>query len=192
MSTLDNPHSTVDPKGVSPWPTGSRYGLIAALVLIVLGLAVHLAGMVDYSNQNSAGNWVMNLVNWGVMIGAMVMAINHHRDKELGGYIKFGRAFTIGFIVSLIIAVISAIWTVVFFTMIEPDLINTILEASRDRMIEQQGMSEEQVEQSMPMVKMFVSPGAMAAFAGLGTLFFGLVFSLIVAAVLKKNPPEVV
>lgn len=188
MSTLDNPNEMVSPEHVSPWPTGNRYGLIAGLILVAVGLVIHLAGIVDYSNQSSGGNWVANIANWGVMIAAIVMAVKYHRDEELGGHITFGRAFYVGFIVTLLIAVITLVWSYVFFGFIESGLLTEMTEMTREQMIEEQGLSEEQVEQAMSYTAMFFTPGGMALMAGIGTIFIGLVISLIAGGIMKKTP----
>jgi len=188
MSTLDNPHDPASTTDASPWPVGSRYGLIAGLALIVIGMIIHLAGIVDYTNQNSSGNWISNIVNLAVLIGAMAMAIKYHRDQQLGGYVSFGRAFYVGFIVTLIITIVSAIWMYIFFAFVEPGLVSDMMEMTREQMIEEQGMSEDQVEQAMQYTAWFMNPVGMAISGGLFTLFFGVVLSLIVAAVMQKKP----
>ncbi|HQU59747.1 MAG TPA: DUF4199 domain-containing protein, partial [Saprospiraceae bacterium] len=97
-----------------------------------------------------------------------------------------------GFIVVLIASVISMIYTYVYFTMIEPGMIENILDASREKMIEGQGMDEDQAEQALSMMSWMFSPVAMTIIAGVGSLFMGAIFSLIVGAIMKRNPPEAV
>ncbi|MCG8330109.1 MAG: DUF4199 domain-containing protein [Chitinophagales bacterium] len=191
MSTLDNPNDHIQPEKVSPWPTGTRYGMIAGLILIAVGLVIHLAGLVDYTNQNSSGNWISNIINAAVMIGAIVMAIKYHRDEELGGHISYGKGFGVGFIVVLLITVLNAVWTFLFFSFIEPDLIHTILDASREQMIEQQGLSEEQADQGLAMMKWMFNPIGMSVWISLFILMSGVFFDLIIAAIMKKSAPQV-
>lgn len=187
MSTLDNPNETVDPNDVSPWPTGSRHGLLAGLVLIVVGLIIHMAGLVDYTGQSSSGSWISNIATWGVMVAAIVMAVRQHRDQELGGFITFGRSFYTGFIVSLLIGLISAIWGYVFFAFVEPGLIDTMMEVSREQMIDQQGMSESDADQAMSYMTWMMNPAALSMFAAVGSLVAGMIFSLIIGAVMKRE-----
>jgi hypothetical protein len=187
MSTLDNPNETIDPKEVSPWPTGSRHGLLAGLVLIVVGLIIHMTGMVDYTGQNTGGNWISNIATWGVMIAAIVLAVRQHRDQDLGGYITFGRSFYTGFIVSLLIALTSAIWGYIFFAFVEPGLIDTMMEVSREQMIEQQGMSESDADQAMSYMTWMMNPAMLSVFAAVGSLIAGTIFSLIIGAIMKRE-----
>ena len=71
-------------------------GLIGGLVSILIGLMSHVLGLVDLQNPNSVGGWVSSILNWGVIVGAIFMAIKHHRDNELGGYITMGRSIGMG------------------------------------------------------------------------------------------------
>jgi hypothetical protein len=187
MSTLDNPNETIDPKEVSPWPTGSRHGLLAGLVLIVVGLIIHMTGMVDYTGQNTGGNWISNIATWGVMIAAIVLAVRQHKEQELGGFISFGRSFYVGFIVSLLIALTSAIWGYIFFAFVEPGLIDTMIEMSREQMIEQQGMSESDADKAMGMMGWMMNPAILSLFAAVGSLIAGTIFSLIIGAIMKRE-----
>ncbi|MBV6654744.1 MAG: DUF4199 domain-containing protein [Mameliella sp.] len=187
MSTLDHPNESIDPQNVSPWPTGSRHGLLAGLVLIVVGLIIHMTGMVDYSGQNSGGNWVSNITTWGILIAAIFLAVRQHRDQELGGYISFGRSFYVGFIATLLIMVVTTIWGFVFFSFVEPDLIDTMMEMSREQMIEQQGLSESDADQAMGMMGWMMNPVGLSVIGGFATLFTGSIFSLIIGAIMKRE-----
>ncbi|MCB0567108.1 MAG: DUF4199 domain-containing protein [Phaeodactylibacter sp.] len=189
MSTLDNPNDYVDPSKVSAWPTASRYGLLAGLILVVVGLLIHLSGMVDYTNQGGGANWIVNLLNWGITVAAIVMAVKQHRDEDLGGFISFGRSFRVGFLVTLVIAVVSVVWGYIFFSFVEPGLIEDILSASREQMIEQQGMSEEQAEQGLKMMSWMFTPAMMSLMGGIFSVIAGVIFSLIVGAIMKREHP---
>lgn len=186
MDTLDAPKMT-DPTSVSPRPVGIRFGAIASLIMILIGLATYLGGLVDYSNQNSAINWIVNLLNWAVMAGAMFLAMKKHRE-DLGGYMTFGRGFSVGFWAALIMSLITAVWAFLFFTFIAPDIITTIMDATADKMLEQ-GQSEEQVEQAMQYTKMFMTPVSFTIFGFIGTLMTGIIIALITAAISQRKPP---
>lgn len=189
MSIIDTPERANQAQ-VSPWPTGSRYGIIASLVLVALGLAFHLTGLVTPGkSEPGAAGWIANLLNWAVMAGAIFLAARQHRDEELGGYMTYGRGVGIGSIASLVMAAITLLWTLLFMMVIVPDLADTIRYTMEEQMREQQGMSEEQIEQAMSIAGMFASPTVIALIAGIVTFVTGLIFSLIIAAILKNDPP---
>lgn len=171
---------------VSPWPIALRHGLLAALVMIVIGLAAHLAGFTDYSGKG-ASNWIITLVNWAVLITANVMVVKKYRDENLGGFINFGKGFKAGFQLQLVIALITLVWSFLFFTLIEPNLIQEILDMSREQMMENQSMSEAEADQALNMMKWMFSPVAMSIIAGVSSFVTGLIIALIVASVMKKE-----
>lgn len=184
MSTLDtqNVESSTSPRSI-----GVRYGTIAGLILIAIGLIFHVAGLSDYTNQNSTMNWVANVLNWAVMGGAMFMAMKQYRD-ESSGFITFGRAFGIGFWVALMIAIISGIWAYVFFSFIAPDVIDIMVETQRDAMIDR-GMDDAQIDQAMGITESMMNPGMMTVFATIAILITGIIIDLIVSAIVQRKPP---
>lgn len=190
MSTIDSPER-IHQSDVSPWPTGSRYGMIAALILVVIGLVFYLTGLSDPTGQEGgAGNWISSLLNWVVMAGAIYLATREHRDEELGGYMTYGRGVGIGSVVSLVIAGVTLVWTYVFMAFVATDLVENIRYQMEEQMREQQGMSEAEIEQAMSIAGMFAEPWMIALMAGVITFVTGLIFSLIIAAVMRNDPPE--
>jgi len=160
-----------------------KYGVLAALVGIVLGLVMYMADMVDPAN-----NTINSVIQMAIYIGAIAFAIKEHRDDDLGGYISFGRAFTVGILTTLVLAVINAIWTYIFMAFIAPDMVDMIMDAQMQGMADG-GMDEDQIEEAMEMTKGFMSPGIISAMSIFGSLFMGAIVSLIVSAIMKKNSP---
>ena len=187
MNTLDNPNM-IDPGTVPYAKKAMNQGLIASLVLIVLNLITSLTGLVE-PGDSGAMSWIVNLITWGVIAYFIYAAQKSHRDDDLGGYISYGRAFSVGGIVLLAIAVITIVWSYIYFAFIDPDIFDTIREASLEQMINQQGMSEEDAERAMGMMDWMWTPGAMSLMAGIFTAIAGLIIDLIVSAVVKKDNP---
>lgn len=187
MSTLDNPNM-IDPSTVPYAKNAFTQGAIGAMVLIAIGLVFNLTGLVE-PGKNNAMVWIANLINWAVIGYFIYLAATKHRDEDLGGYISYGRAFSVGGIVILAVALITIIWSYIYFAFIDPDVFDTIRESSMEQMINQQGMSEEEAENAMGMMDFMWNPGMMAIIAGVSTAVAGLVIDLIIAAVVKKDNP---
>ena len=187
MATLDDDYGIIDPDTVSPRPIALRYGSIASVILIVLGLVMYLGGMVDYeaaaSGESSSSDWMANILNLVVWIGAIVMAIKHHKNNELGGYISFGRGFYTGFLTSLFMGLIGAIWTYIFFSFVAPDAMDIMREAALNQ------MPEDQAEAAEGMMTMIMSPAIMAMSMFMVTLAVGSIISLIASAIMKNPSP---
>jgi multisubunit Na+/H+ antiporter MnhB subunit len=187
MTTLDEPANFIDPKEVSPQNTIVRYGLIGGLGLVIYGLIGMLTGL-----SNPAGGFTTIIINSLIVIvlyvGLLVFSVKNHRDNELGGYIKFGRAFMVAFLVGLIAALLSTLFNYIYLNFIDPDYINTIAEGSME-MYEKFGMNEEQIEAAMEGVKSAGSLKSQLTNLAFGT-GMGAIICLIIAAVMKKDHPQ--
>ncbi|MFT5765682.1 MAG: uncharacterized membrane protein YhaH (DUF805 family) [Saprospiraceae bacterium] len=189
MNPLDEPMTYIDPSSVSPRPVAMRYGLIWGLIGIMVGLLAHILGWSDPSDPNTTMTILISVISLGISVTMIVLAVKTHRDQELGGYMTFGRGFTTGILTTLFNAVIATIWMVIFFSLINPDMFDMI-EQGMLRQWEEQGMSEEQIEQAKGFATMFTGPTFMTIATFLGTLFWGAIISLIVSAVMKKDAPR--
>ena len=184
MSTLDNP--ILEEGNAQAGPIALRFGAIGGMVMIALGLVLQLTGLVDPANPQNSTNWLGNVLNIAVTVGVIVYAIKAFMADN-GGFVTFGRGFTVGALTVLVMVVISVIWTYVYFAVIEPDLVDTIREVTKDNMIEKQGMDPDQAEKTMGAIGWMFSPGMMAGWVAIFGVIFGMIISLITAAIMKKN-----
>ncbi len=189
MTTLDEPMGYIDPNEVSPRSTAMRYGMIWALFSILLGLITYLMGWTDPSSSLSAGSILTSIISIALNITMLVLAIKYHRDKELGGFISFGRGFKTGMLTTLVFAVIATVWALIFFNFIATDMIDGIQDAMVEKW-EEQGLSDEQIEQAQSYTGFMSSPAFMVGATFVGSLIWGAILSLIVSAVLKKDQPQ--
>ncbi|MET3114037.1 hypothetical protein AAKU52_001770 [Pedobacter sp. CG_S7] len=115
------------------------------------------------------------------ILAIVFVQITH--KKELDDYITFGRAFSAGFKVAaysgLFIAILMILYYKVLDTKAYQDLMDTALEAAGDDDTKIQG-----IEMMRPYMVFFVGFGAAVFYT-----FFGMVVSLVGAAVIKKVKP---
>ncbi len=168
----------MNPKDVSVTPTGMRFGVISALLMIVYSLLLYV---LDLSMENSL-TWIAYIFLWG----GLVFGIKTHSEKDLGGYMKYGRGLGIGMFITLIAALINGLYTYAFFAWLDPDMVTLILEQTEENMIDQ-GQSEAEIEMAMKYTKMMVTPGWMAIWGVLFCGLAGLLGSLVVAAIFQKS-----
>lgn len=188
MSTLDNP---IQENQVAPiFPVASRHGIIAGLALIVLGLVNHLAGFADPVNPNILASALTGILSYGIMIGAVVMAVKAYR-KAAGGFIPFGKAFGVGFMTMLVLTILTTIWQVIFTTVIIPDFYSNMLDATQQAM-EAQGADDNAIDMIMGWYEVIFSPVWFPIIGLFSSLFMGAIIALIVGAILKKDPPQTV
>ena len=185
MDSLDTTTTNPTP---SAKPIATRYGLIGSLIIIVIGLVIQLTGFSDPSEQYSAGNILSGVITYIIMGAAAYMTVKEHRDTNLKGLIPFGKAFGTGMLVMVIIAVLQSIWAFIYMQFINPDLMAEIMEKAMDKAMEQGQMTEEQLEASSGMIGFFTSPWFIALSSLIGTLVMGMLISLVVSLILKKEP----
>lgn len=187
MEIMDNIQQGNDPKSVSPYPTALRFGVIGGLCFVVYGLVLYMF----FSNPAEAGAGAMlyqHGVSTAIFVTIMVLAVKKHRDEDLRGYITFGRAFLTGFVTVLIARTIYALFGLLYSTVIHPDFAKEMQENLRT-MYENQGMSEEQIEQALGFVEMFSNPMVGLGFVVVWAAISGAIVAAIVAAVMQKERP---
>ncbi|MEZ4960540.1 MAG: DUF4199 domain-containing protein [Saprospiraceae bacterium] len=184
MTTLDNPTQGKDESTVPFLPTAIRYGLIGGLISVVYSL---ISNMLGFSIPTSIGSWLLSI---GLMLiiffGTSILAIRQHRNKELGGFITFKRAFLTGLVTLVIMAVISTLFGILYITVIDPGFAKDSV-GKMEEFLASFGMPEDQMEEQLnKAMEGFTPMGMVINTAGL--LVFDAVIMLIVAAVMKKKP----
>lgn len=167
--------------------TAFMYGLYVAAANILLSLIMHFLGLWSTDTM-----WIGYVAFIFLTIG-IVMAIKERRDNENGGDIRFGQAFSTGFTVVLISAIIGALFYYIYAEFINPDMVTQIKEGMEKGLAEQQSkMTEQEYEQTREMTLMFADPAWTAIWQLLASLLIGSVITVISAAILRKNPqPQV-
>ncbi len=161
---------------------GIKYGIISGLLGIIFFIVVDVTG--------NAGN---QSISWlGLIITIAVMVLAHREFKNNGdGFMEYKQGLGIGLWQGVIGSAISSIFTFIYVIAINTEYIDMLKEQQRFNM-EEQGMSDAQIEQAMDISGIFMSPGALLGFG----LFFGILFTLIIAlivsAITKKSRPELI
>lgn len=154
------------------------FGLISALAVIILSLALYLIDM-----NNSA----LNYLSYPIIIGIAVYGVKKWRDEN-GGYLKFGATYSHLIIQTLGYSVLVTIWTIIFMQVIAPGLMEDQLLIQQAKM-EEDGMDPAQIDMAMSMARKFANPGFIAVAALIDNLVIFAIIHLIVAAIVKKDPP---
>jgi hypothetical protein len=134
--------------------------------------------------------WWQSLLNFAAMLWFVIYGIKAFK-KDNSGYLSLAEALKIGLAITLVAGIIGSIFTYLFTTIIEPDFVMNMLEASRVKMFEDNPeMTQEQIDMAMSISEKMMSPGILTAIGVIASLFFGFIISLISGLVLKNNRPE--
>jgi hypothetical protein len=161
-----------------------KFGLIYAGISIGISLLSFGLGIEKDDSVQTATRWI----SMGIPAIIVFLGIRAQRDEFGSGYITFGKAFSTGFIISFIGSAIISVYTYLYFTILNPGMIEYIKLKQEEEMLNR-GLSESQVEAMASQMETWSSPGMMSFFIILGGIILGAVISLICSAILKKENP---
>lgn len=193
MTTIDEPNTYQDPSNVPYFQTALRYGLIGGLILVVWGLIAQMTGLADpCAAMEGGGNSVMiGILSFVALIGVSVLvgilAIRQH-TSDLGGYITFGRAFVVSLVTLIIAGFISGLFNVLYTSVIDPEMTDRIMGCMADQ-YEAQGMSQDQIDTALGYMEIMYNPFLQIVISLFTSAFFAAIIGLILAAIMKKDPP---
>lgn len=163
-----------------------KYGLMMGAILIIVSLVLYLAGMVDL--ETGKAGFLGTFLSYVISIGAVVMGIMAYK-KNNGNFLSLGDALKQGMIIGIIGGLIVAIYNIIFFQFIEPDLLDNIREASLEQ-AEERGQVNSDTEDTMNnMMNIFISPGFIFVVTVVMKFFLGLIVGLIAGAIMKNEKP---
>jgi len=152
-------------------------GLIIGAVLIIYSLALNFAG----KGQDRTLGWIAYLL----FVVGLIVFINLYGNAK-NNEITFGGLFSYGFKATAIATLLIVICLVIVIS-IMPDFKQKILDAMRQGMEDQGKLNDDKIDQTVKMFSknfiLFVVGGALFMY-----LLFGVIASLIGAAITKKNP----
>jgi len=91
------------------------YGLIAAFIGILISVIFYLLNL-------TMKNWV-GLLSVAVSIVVIVYLLRAYRNEYLGGFATYGQLILMALLIGLVSSFITAIYTYLLYTVIDPDLI---------------------------------------------------------------------
>jgi len=159
---------------------GIQYGVIAGVVMIIYSVILQIS---DLAFETWAGN-----ISYVFL--AVLIYLAHKKFLATGdGFMSFGQGLGIGFWVSLVGGVISSVFSFIYFTFIDTSFTEQLVEKTRFGM-EEQGMSDTDIDAAMSITEMFLTPGALAIFGVVFIIIGGFIISLISSAINKKADPK--
>lgn len=159
---------------------GMKWGVILALISFAYFMILNMAGL--------AGEDAYGYV--GYIFTIVIFVLAHKAYKEEGdGFMSFGEGFKIGALVTIISSVISSILTYIYIKYVD----GSMLEIIKDKAIadmEENGMSEDEIDTAMGFTEMFMNAEAMLIMGLIFGVIFGCIIALIVTAFTKNADPS--
>lgn len=154
----------------------SVYFLVLMFVMKWLG--------VDQNSPNTtvAEKIIYSLASYIPFIMAVVFVQTTYK-KELGGYISFGKAFSSGFKVAAYAGLFIAVFTILYYKVLDTNAFNQLMDSAKAAAGDDENKVKG-VEMMRPYMIFFIGFGVAVSYT-----IYGLIISLIGAAVIKKEQP---
>jgi len=161
------------------------YGLVWTLATAALMLLLFFTG---FQTERLATGKYLNYVGLLIPVAALYLGIKAVRDERPGGTMTYGQGVSAGMAISTFAALMSAVYSWFHFTFVNPRFTDYTLEMVRQQWADR-GMTVEQVEQAERITRKMLTAPMQAVVGIFFTLLIGLVLSLIIAAILKRDKP---
>jgi hypothetical protein len=159
-----------------------NYGLYLGVIGIIINLVLWASGNV-FELQ-----WLNNVLIYAIMIVFIILGIKQFK-KENVGFISWGQGVKIGLGITMVSAVLTVIYTLIFTNIIDPTFQQQAMDYQA-KAWEDAGLSSDQIEASVKIAEKFNSPAIVSAIILAFSAFIGFVFSAIIAAIMKKSEEE--
>ena len=159
-----------------------NYGLYLGIVGVIIHLILYATGsLLEYQ-------WINSLVSFVAMIALIVIGIKTFKEAN-GGFISWGQGVKIGLGITMISAVITVVYTLLFMNVIDPSFQEQAMAIEQQKWLDS-GMTEEQIESANAIAEKFQSPAIISAMILAFSAFLGFIVSAIAAAIMKKDEQE--
>ena len=165
---------------VTTTSVGLRYGLLTGLVSIIISFGLFVA------HQESSP---LRYASFAVLIAGLVLAMQNFKQNNQG-FMSFGQGVGIGAVLSAVVGVLSGIFSYVYMSFIDPEVVGRMTEKIRADMEARGGMTDEQIDQAMAMSAKFMNGPFTLVAALLGTVLIGVILAMIISAFIKNAQPE--
>lgn len=160
------------------WKSAMIYGLYLSLALVLFSVILYATGLI--LNQK------LGYVSLILTVAGIIFAQITYRNKEMNGSISYGQAVGFGVAIMLFAGIVTALYTMILYSFVDPGLIDQ-MKTMQEQAMAQKGLSEEQIEQAMTITAKMMTPGWMSIMGLVGSIFSGLIVSLITSIFVKKQ-----
>ena len=162
------------------WKPALIYGAILGFVSVFISLVFYFIGM---ATENWT-NWISMLVSLVLLVYLMLQ----YRKEYLGGYASFGQIFLMVLVSAGIISVIiSAIYTYLLFTVIDPGLIEQVKIAAEEQIMSNSRIPESMYDDLLERMEKRTTAAYMIKVSLIAGPIVNAILGLIIAAFIKKE-----
>lgn len=164
-----------------------NYGIVFGIIMILEFIITYALDIQPQENKwMGIINGVLNNLILPVLF--IVLACNYFK-KFNGGYISLGQAIKAGVAVTVIAAVVFSVFNIIFNLIFPEYMAEAIEKMKQAQLMMNPDMSAEQMKMALAVSETFMKPYVALPIAVLMFAFIGLIYSLIIGAIVKKENP---
>ena len=163
---------------VNIWKANLTNGLILALAGIAISLVLYF---LDLTLNKTVG-----YINVPIQLILLYFLLKSYRDNYMHGQITYGQSVGAGAVIFVYYAIIMAVFTYILYAVIDPGLVKKTMAISEEAM-EKKGMPQAAIDAGMAFTTKIMKPAIMSIFTIFGSMFFGVIYTLLVSIFIKKE-----
>ena len=163
--------------------TDVKFGIITGIGICAWILTEYLLGF--HTTRLSVGQY-SSYFAVAIPLVTLYFGIREKRDNYYGGKITVGAGIRTGLMISVISAIITTIFLIIYYNYINPDFIQIGLALQKHRMLVT-GRTEMEIAKEMEKIREIFSFTHQLLYGILSTLGIGFMLSLAFSVLLKKN-----
>ena len=156
-----------------------KYGVLFSVVIMIYTTILNVAGL----SQNK----MLSSLTFVILIAAIVLGMRNFKEQN-HGFMSYGEGIGVGALISAIMGLLGSAFGMFYMQFIDNSILAQALDKARADM-EAKGMDDAQIDQAMELSQKFMSPGIMFIIGLVGYLLMGVVLSLIISLIIRKEKP---
>ncbi|MGB0176141.1 MAG: DUF4199 domain-containing protein [Owenweeksia sp.] len=160
------------------------FGLVTGAILSINMIIV--VNML-YDNPDFASNEFLGYATMVVILSLIYFGIRNYRNKQLDGFISFGKAFKAGFLIALVASTMYVVTWLFYYYLFVPDF----MEVYSTHVLEQCTSPDELASRKEEMEmfsEMYENPLFVVLLTYSEVLPVGLIVTLLSSLILKRKP----
>ena len=162
------------------------YALILTVCGAIFNLLMYFTGL---QTEKLATGQYFQWLGLVMMFVVLWLGIKAVRDETPEKGMSYGRGVGTGTLISLYSGLMSSVYSYIHFKFINTEFADYQIAMLRSKW-ETAGMKDAQMEQAEKFTRMMMGPAFQAVLTPIFAVIIGVICALIIAAILKRNPPE--
>lgn len=170
----------MEPQKLSPGKFARNYGIVLGVILIFIAVIMYVTGL-----QLEGVQWPMYI--YYIIFPVIIFYAISQYKKAQGNVLTLGDAIKTGLAVTIISALVYAVYNLLFNYVIDPEFMKEVVQAELDRMLESGKMTQEMIDQTAKVREIFTNPFVGTTIWIALSALFGLIYSLIAGLIMKRE-----